>query len=69
MYDICFLKIKRQTCDPLMVKQQGFPGEGCFLQRGSLKDRHQWSGRELRCSLSLNMDTLFLKAIINVSYH
>ena len=36
---------------------------------GCLKDRHQWWGREFRCSLSLNMDKLFPKAIINVLYH
>ena len=34
-----------------------------------LKDRHQWWGREFRCSLSLNMVKLFSKAIINVLYH
>ena len=33
------------------------------------KDRHQWWGREFRCSLSLNMVKLFPKAIINVLYH
>ena len=35
----------------------------------TFKDRHQWWGREIRCSLSLNMDKLFPKAIINVLYH
>ena len=34
-----------------------------------IKDRHQWLGREFRGSLSLNMDKLFLKAIIYESYH
>ena len=49
----------------------------CFLVRyqgahaglKSLKDRYQWWGREFRCSLSLNMDKLFPKAMINVLYH
>ena len=31
-----------------------------------LKDRHQWWGRGFRCSLSLNMDKLFPKAIMYV---
>ena len=39
------------------------------LVNTSVKDRHQWWGREFRCSLSLNMDKLFPKAIINVLYH
>ena len=34
-----------------------------------LKDRHQWLGREFRDSLSLNVDKLFLKAIIYKLYH
>ena len=34
-----------------------------------LKDRHQWWGREFRCSLLLNMDQLFPKVIIYVLYH
>ena len=34
-----------------------------------VKDRHQWLGREFQCSLSLNMDKLFPKVIINVLYH
>ena len=34
-----------------------------------LKDRDQWLGREFRGSLSLNMDKLFLKAIIYELYH
>ena len=34
-----------------------------------LKDRHQWWGRGFWCSLSLNMDTVFPKAIICVLYH
>ena len=34
-----------------------------------LEDRHQWWGREFRCSLLLNMDKLFPKAIIYVLYH
>ena len=38
-------------------------------QSSEFKDRHQWWGREFRCSLSLNMDKLFPKAIINVLYH
>ena len=37
--------------------------------RVTVKDRHQWWGREFRCSLSLNMVKLFPKAIINVLYH
>ena len=36
---------------------------------GSIKDRHQWLGLEFRGSLSLNMDKLFLKAIIYELYH
>ena len=32
-------------------------------------DTMQWWGREFRCSLSLNMDKLFEKAITNVLYH
>ena len=41
------------------------------LQAGlyQVKDRHQWWGREFRCSLLLNMDKLFPKAIIYVLYH
>ena len=34
-----------------------------------LKDRHQWLGREFQGSLSLNVDKLFLKAIIYKLYH
>ena len=34
-----------------------------------IKDRHQWLGREFRGSLSLNMDRLFLNAIIYELYH
>ena len=33
------------------------------------KDRHQWLGREFRGSLALNMDKLFLKAMIYELYH
>ena len=33
------------------------------------KDRHQWLGREFRCSLSLSMDTLFPKAMKYIIYH
>ena len=43
----------------------------CVIQkmRSTFKDRHQWLGREFRGSLSLNMDKLFLKAIIYQLYH
>ena len=34
-----------------------------------LKDRHQWWGRELRYSLSLDMDKLFPKATLYIVYH
>ena len=34
----------------------------CFL----FKDRHQWWGRGFWCSLSLNMDKIFPKAIISI---
>ena len=34
----------------------------------AFKDRHQWWGREFRCSLSLNMDKLSPKAIIYILY-
>ena len=33
------------------------------------KDRHQWLGHEFWGSLALNMDKLFLKAIIYELYH
>ena len=36
------------------------------LTLGTVKDRHPWWGREFWCSLLLNMDKLFPKAIINV---
>ena len=39
------------------------------LQFCHLKDRHQWWGRGFRCSLSLNMDKLFPKAIMYVLYY
>ena len=33
------------------------------------KNRLQWWGHEFRCSLSLDMDRLFPKAIIYMLYH
>ena len=45
------------------------PHAAAVLMEKSLKDRHQWLGREFRGSLSLNMDKLFLKAIIHEIYH
>ena len=39
-------------------------GGGSRRSELAVKDRHQWLGREFRGSLSLNMDKLFLKAII-----
>ena len=32
----------------------------------SLKDKHQWWGHEFRCSLSLDMDKLFPKALMYI---
>ena len=34
-----------------------------------IKDRHQWFGREFRCSLSQSIDKLFPRAIICNAYH
>ena len=40
-----------------------------IIYSGIELDRHQWWGRGFRCSLSLNMDKLFPKAIMYVLYH
>ena len=41
----------------------------CFDNKLSIKDRHQWWGREFWCFLSSNMDELFPKPIIYKLYH
>ena len=40
-----------------------------MLTAGSFKDRHQWLGREFRCSLLISMDKLFPKDILCIIYH
>ena len=54
----------------MYVQNQGlYVQNQAFILPDVFKDRHQWWGRGFRCSLSLNMDRLFPKAIIYVLYH
>ena len=46
--------------------RMGIKFHGICSTKFSVKDRQQWLGREFRCSLSLDMDKLFPKAIMCV---
>ena len=61
----CLIKANKITHDFIwpFSASQGEP------TRDPQDDRHQWLGLGFRGSLLLNMDTLFLKAIIYVLYH
>ena len=54
---------------PFLISIPFIEAKRAFFRITCFKDRHQWWGREFRCSLSLDMDKLFPKAILYIVHH